>query len=58
MSFLGLSVKNLGGEGLMGEGAVRLHIEDCNTENVNHGAQQPLGLGREFTVAWKRPKAK
>ena len=36
MAFLGLSVKNLGGEGLMGEGAVRLHIEDCYTENVNH----------------------
>jgi len=36
VAFLGLSVKNLGGEGLMGEGAVRLHIEDCYTENVNH----------------------
>ena len=47
MAFLGLSVKNLGGEGLMGEGAVRLHIEDCYTENVNHGAQ---------TAAWPRPR--
>lgn len=36
VAFLGLSVKNLGGEGLMGEGAVRLRIEDCVTENVNH----------------------
>ena len=41
----------------MGEGAVRLHIEDCDTENVNHGAQLPLGLGRECTVASKRPNA-
>ena len=36
VAFLSLSVKNLGGEGMMGEGAVRLRIEDCITDNVNH----------------------
>jgi hypothetical protein len=31
-----LTVKNLGGEGLTGEGTQRLWITNCRTENVNH----------------------
>ncbi len=43
-----LTVKNLGGEALMGENTRRLWIDGCRTENVNHGANVFNGCEQVF----------
>lgn len=45
-----LIVKNLGGEALMGEGTQRLWIENCRTENVNHGVNVFGGCQQVFVA--------
>jgi hypothetical protein len=43
-----LTVKNLGGEGLMGEGTQRLWVTNCRTENVNHSVNVFGGCQQVF----------